>query len=412
MKRIVVGLLITIVISVGAGAYYAGRGSSEPQAATTALTRGPISKSVAATGTLQAVTTVSVGSQVSGSVAWLGADFNSVVHKGQVIAKLDPSLLRAELDQTRASLAKTRADVEQASVGLSDAQTKYIRAKELAAKQLIAQSELDAATTAVASAKAQLTSSQAMEVQAKASLSQAQVTLDHTVITAPIDGIVIQRSVDVGQTVAASLSSPTIFVIAADLSKMQVVANIDEADIGQVAPGQPVTFKVDAYPTESFVGTVSQVRLQPTVLSNVVTYSTMIDVPNPQLQLKPGMTANVAIEVASRPDVLRVPNAALRFRPSAELLTTLNGKEAADTARSTGNGRLWTYADGALTPIAVRVGLSDGVNTELVDAPLEAGAQVVTAMTSSASTATARTMTGTARNPLMGGQPAGPRPGR
>ena len=348
---------------------------------------------------------------MSGSVSWLGADFNSIVRKGQVIAKLDPSLLRAQVDQTRASLAKTQADVQQSSVSLSDAQTKYMRAKELAAKQLIAASDLDAATTAVASANAQLTSSQAMEVQAKASLSQAQVTLDHTVITAPIDGIVIQRSVDVGQTVAASLSSPTIFVIAADLSKMQVVANIDEADIGQIAAGQRVTFKVDAYPTESFVGTVSQVRLQPTVVSNVVTYSTMIDVPNPQLQLKPGMTANVTIEVASRPDVLRVPNTALRFRPSAEALAALNAK-GTDIARSTSGDRLWTYANGTLTAVTVRLGLTDGINTELVDAPLQTGAEVVTAVTTSATTGTTRTTTSSAKNPLMGGQPAGPRPGR
>src|SRR5207248_6319079 len=207
---------------------------------------------------------------------------------------------------------------------LVDAQQKYTRAKELAARSLLPQSDLDAAKIAVDSAQATLQSSKATVEQAQANLNQAQVNLDHTVITAPIDGIVIQRSVDVGQTVAASMQAPTLFVIAADLTKMQVNANIDEADVGRIRPAQHVTFRVDAYPTETFEGNVSQIRLQPVVVQNVTTYGTVIDVPNAQLKLKPGMTANVKIEIAKRSDALRIPNAALRFRPTTDLFAALN----------------------------------------------------------------------------------------
>jgi HlyD family secretion protein len=275
---------------------------------------------------------------VSGNISWLGADFNSIVKKGQVIARLDPSLIDAQLQQTRANLSQSKAnltkaqsDLERAKVQLTDANQKYTRAKELAARSLLAQSELDAAKVAVDSAQASLQSQQATVAQAQAqvtmaeaSVNQSQVNLDHTIINAPIDGIVTQRSVDVGQTVAASMQAPTLFVIAADLTEMQVNANIDEADVGRIRPGQHVTFRVDAYPTDNFDGTVSQIRLQPVVVQNVTTYGTVITVPNEQLKLKPGMTANVKIEVAKKSDVLRVPNAALRFRPTTEMFAALN----------------------------------------------------------------------------------------
>ena len=270
------------------------------------------------------MTTVQVGSQVSGNISWLGADFNSIVHKGQVIARLDPALFQAAVEQARANLAKSKADVEHNQVALVDAQQKYTRAKELAARSLLPQSDLDAAKVAVDSAQATLLSSQAAVQQAQANLNQAQVSLDHTVIAAPIDGIVIQRSVDVGQTVAASMQAPTLFVIAADLTKMQVNANIDEADVGRIRPGQSVTFHVDAYPTEEFHGTVAQVRLQPVVVQNVTTYGTIINVPNDDLKLKPGMTANLKVQIARRSDVLRVANAALRFRPTSDMFAALN----------------------------------------------------------------------------------------
>jgi HlyD family secretion protein len=338
MKRAVIGLLIVAAIGAGAGAYYKLRGGPEVQVQTSPITRGEIIDTVGATGTLQAVTTVQVGSQVSGNIQWLGADFNSIVKKSQVIARLDPSLFEAQLQQTNANLSQSRAnltkaqsDLERTKVQLADAQQKYKRANELAERSLLPQSELDSAKVAVDTAQAMLASQQATVTQAQAAVTQSQasvhqseVNLQHTVITAPIDGIVTQRSVDVGQTVAASMQAPTLFVIAADLTKMQVNANIDEADVGRIRPGQHVTFRVDAYPTDAFEGTVVQIRLQPVVQQNVTTYGTVIDVPNQQLKLKPGMTANVKVEIAKRADALRIPNAALRFRPTPELFAAFN----------------------------------------------------------------------------------------
>jgi HlyD family secretion protein len=241
-------------------------------------------------------------------------------------------------------LNKSQSDLDHAKVMLTDAQQKYTRAKELSAKQLLPQSDLDAAKIAVDSAQASLDSAQATVTQTQAAISQSQATvnqnqvnLDHATIEAPIDGIIIQRSVDVGQTVAASMQAPTLFIIAADLTKMQVNANIDEADVGRIRPGQHVTFKVDAYPTDTFEGIVSQIRLQPVVVSNVTTYGTVIDVPNAELKLKPGMTANVKVEIAKRSNVLRVPAAALRFRPTLDMFATLN-QAVPPEALATGRG--------------------------------------------------------------------------
>jgi HlyD family secretion protein len=352
MKRALIGLLIVLAIGAGAGAYYIRRGGPEIQVNTSPITRGDIVDTVGASGTLQAVTTVQVGSQVSGNISYLGADFNSIVKKGQVIAKLDPSLFdaqlqqaRANLSQARANLAKSQSDLERTKVQLLDAQQKFTRSKELAAKQLLPQSDLDAAKIAVDTAEASLASQQATVSQTQAAINQSQATvnqnqvnLDHTIIEAPIDGIIIQRSVDVGQTVAASMQAPTLFIIAADLTKMQVNANIDEADVGRIRPGQHVTFKVDAYPTDTFEGTVSQIRLQPVVVQNVTTYGTVIDVPNAQLKLKPGMTANVKVEIAKKSDALRVPNAALRFRPSTDVFAALNQQVPPEALNTGGRG--------------------------------------------------------------------------
>jgi HlyD family secretion protein len=354
MKRAVIGFLIVLAIGAGAGAYYIRRGGTEPVVNRSPITRGDIVDTVGATGTLQAVNTVQVGSQVSGNISFLGADFNSIVKKGQVIARLDPSLIEAQLQQARANLAqaqanltKAQSDLDRTKVQLIDAQQKYTRAKELATRSLLPQSELDAAKVAVDTAQANLASQEATVSQARAgvtmaqaSVNQNQVNVNHTVIEAPIDGIITQRSVEVGQTVAASMQAPTLFVIAADLTKMQVNANIDEADVGRIRPGQHVTFHVDAYPTDTFDGTVSQVRLQPVVVQNVTTYGTVIDVPNPQLKLKPGMTANVKVEIAKRTNVMRVPNAALRFRPTAEVFAALNQAVPPEAQSAGGRSRV------------------------------------------------------------------------
>jgi HlyD family secretion protein len=351
MKRALIGLLIVAAIGAGAGAYYKFRNGQEVQVQTSPITRGEITDTVGASGTLQAVTTVQVGSQVSGNIQWLGADFNSIVKKGQVIARLDPSLFEAQLQQTNANLSQSRANLTKAQseldrtkVQLADAQQKYTRAKELAERSLLPQSELDSAKVAVdtaqaglASQQATVTQAQAAVTQSQASVNQSQVNLQHTVITAPIDGIVTQRNVDVGQTVAASMQAPTLFVIAADLTKMQVNANIDEADVGRIRPGQHVTFRVDAYPTDTFDGTVVQIRLQPVVQQNVTTYGTVIDVPNAQLKLKPGMTANVKVEIAKRSDALRVPNTALRFRPTPELFAAFDQAVPPEATATAGN---------------------------------------------------------------------------
>ncbi len=253
-----------------------------------AVARGDIIESVGATGTLQAVKTVQVGSQVSGNIKALYADFNSIVKKGQIVAELDPSLLQTQIEQARANVIRAQADLDRLKVSLDDAKVKLKRTESLAARQLVAPQDLETAQVAVRSAEAQIKSSEASLTQSKASLSQNEVNLQHTVIEAPIDGIVISRNVDVGQTVAASMNAPTLFIIAEDLTKMQVNANVDESDVGRIRAGQIVKFRVDAYPLEEFTGTVSQVRLQPIVTQNVVTYATVIDVPEPAAEAEAG----------------------------------------------------------------------------------------------------------------------------
>ena len=319
-------LLIILVLGsiLSAGAYtYLQQPDIEPDIRKVTLSRGDIVDSVGATGTLQAVTTVQVGSQVSGKIQALSADFNSIVRQGDIIARLDPSLFETQIEQNRANLIRAEADAERLIVSVEDAKKQVARAEDLAQQKLIPETELDAALLAVLTTEAQLRSAQAQITQAAASLNQAQVNLDHTIITAPIDGIVISRSVDVGQTVAASMQAPILFLLAADLTKMKVDANIDESDVGRIRPGQIVTFTVDAYPNQEFEGVVSQIRLEPIVLNNVVTYTTVIDVPNADLKLKPGMTATVTLEIARRNNVVRIPNAALRFRATADMFTSL-----------------------------------------------------------------------------------------
>ncbi len=402
-----VALLLAAAVTVGARAYYTSRGSTGASVSEAAITVGDVRETVSATGTLQAVTTVQVGTQVSGTIAWLGADFNSLVRKGQVIARLEPSLLQAQVEQARANLERAEAEADRVRVQLMDARQKFARTGELFERQLLARSEYDTAQTAVASAEAQVKSSEAQAVQARASLNQTLVNLEHTVIATPIDGIVIQRSVDVGQTVAASLQSPTLFAIAANLTEMQVNAGIDESDIGRVANNQEVSFTVDAYPGDTFSGRVAQVRLQPATVQNVTTYSVIVDAPNPELKLKPGMTASLTFEVARRDAVLRVPNAALRFTPTAAMFAALQ-QTAPKPARG---AQVWRLVDGQLAPVSVQTGLSDGSQTELVGASLPEGTEVVTSVTVAGSTA-ARSTSGTgptAGNPFMGLTGPGPR---
>jgi HlyD family secretion protein len=322
-------IVILTTLAVATVAVFRLKGNDNPQYFTAKVDRGDISQVVEATGTINAVTTVQVGSQVSGTVSRLYADFNSRVKRGQVIAQIDPSLFEGSLLQAKADLANARASVATAQANLQKAtalqiQTAadYERAKALAAQHVMSTQQLDLAKTNYDSAVAGSSADDALVKQAEAQVQQreaavsvAQTNLDYTTIRAPIDGTVIARNVDVGQTVAASLQAPTLFTIAQDLTKMQVYASTDESDVGAIRPNQLVTFKVDAYPKENFSGRVSQVRMNATTVQNVVTYNTIIDFDNPEMKLFPGMTAYITIPVASAIDVLRVPNSALRYKP-------------------------------------------------------------------------------------------------
>ena len=400
LKKTLTAAALLTAASVTAVVLQAKRGTDAPVVTTEPVTRGSVVRSISATGTLEARTTVQVGTQVSGTIQALNADFNSIVRKGQVLARLDPSLYHSAIEQARANLARAQADRERLEVVEADAVVKRDRARELAARQLIPATELDAAEVTVQSAGAQIRSAAAQVTQAAAALRQAEVNLAKTVIASPIDGIVIARNVDVGQTVSASLQAPTLFLLAAGLEEMQLKANIDESDLGAIREGQTVAFTVDAYPRDRFEGTVEQVRLNPVVEQNVVTYAAIITAPNPELKLKPGLTANVTIEVARRDNVLRVPAAALRFRPTDDVRKLLGAGEPP------GKGPMvWTYVDGRMTGVSVTAGTSDGANTEVSGAGLSEGVQVVTRMASAAAAATSGARGGS--NPLV---PSGPRP--
>ena len=407
MKRKLAILSFAIGLAmIAAVGVYARRDHVAPEIATAAVTRGPIVSAIAATGVVEAVTTVAVGSQVTGTIQSLGADFNSVVRKGQVLARLDPSLVQSTVEQARANLARADADLDRLKVAAEDVERKLGRARDLSARQLIPAAEVEDAAVAKQSADAQVRSAEAAAGQARASLRQAQVNLEKTVITSPIDGIVVARSVDVGQTVSASVSAPTLFVIAADMSSMQLKASIDEADLGRIASKQSVNFTVDAYPNDTFRGVVEQVRLNPEVSSNVVTYTAIVSAPNPQLKLKPGMTASLTIEVARRDDVLRVPAAALRFRPSADVMQVLGGggAAAATAPAASDRGTVWQFLEGTLSPVAVTIGATDGLVAEVSGGGLAEGAQVVTRATMASETA-ATGRPATSSNPLLGSQP-------
>jgi HlyD family secretion protein len=338
MKKLILTLIVLGVVGGGVAAYYLTKDGPEPTVTTLQITRGDIVDSVGATGTLEAVETVDIGTQVSGTVSELYADFNSIVKKGQVIARLDPSLIETQIEQQRANVTRAEADLERLRVTLADTEQKLSRAKELSARSLIPKTELETAEINVQSAQAQIRSSIAALTQARSQLNTQEVNLGHTVIRAPIDGIIISRNVDQGQTVAASMNAPVLYSLAADLTKMQVIANIDEAEIGKMRPGQPVNFRVDAYPSDTFHGSVHQVRLQPTTVQNVVTYSTVISVPNEELKLKPGMTANVTIEISRKNNVLRAPNAALRFRPTTDIFAAFKQEVPPELQRGFGRG--------------------------------------------------------------------------
>lgn len=511
------GFMAAVVL---AGFYFWGNDSSTPQYMTARIEKGNLRNSVTATGTLQAVTTVQVGSQSSGTISALYADYNSAVKKGQVVAQLDPAVAKAQVDQARAnleqaraSLAQARAGVVNSRAGVTDAQARNLAARStvqnsqagvsgaeanvavLKAQQddalsllkqqesllragVIAQRDFEIAQTAyrtaearynqavaqlnqaklseqsassagmaqsqavveqsqaqVQQAQAQVQQTAAQVQQAQAALSLAELNLSHTTITSPIDGIVVSRDVNVGQTVAASLSAPTLFTIANDLTQMQVIANIDQADIGLVEQAKSVKFSVDAFPGKEFDGKIEEMRLNPVNVQNVVTYNVVIDVNNPEQKLKPGMTANLTITIDERNNVLKVPNSALRFTPqdtNRQRTSTgaANGsqgqgrrRQQADNAQGDGGENRFAPASAPVLPGQIRlvwvldqnskperrritVGLSDGSSTEVVNGDLREGDTVITGQTITGANSTTNTQS---RPPGFGNAPRGRR---
>ena len=372
-KVVIISIIVVVIIATGLFFYFRGNGNNMAYK-TEKVSRGEIKALVTATGTVNAVTTVSVGTQVSGTIKRLMVDYNSPVKKNQLLAQIDPSTFQAQVDQARANLLSAKANMEKAAVATIDAQRTFQRNKELFAQNFIARSDLDTAETNAQSAEAQQKVNQAQVGQAQAALKIAETNMQYTNILSPVDGTVISRSVDIGQTVAASFQTPTLFSIAQDLTKMQIDTNVDEADIGKVKVGQEVSFNVDAYPDTIFTGKVAVVRNAPITVSNVVTYDVVIQVNNTQLKLKPGMTANVSITIETRPDVLRIPNAALRFKPAE-----VKGKseKTPDKQRMKGT-KVWILENDKPKPAKVTIGLSDGNYTEISAGELKEGQEIIT----------------------------------
>jgi HlyD family secretion protein len=416
-QGILIGAAAAAVALGAAGWRWKARSAAPAQRLETAVVeRGDVTARVTATGTLSAIVTVQVGSQVSGRIAALHADYNDRVRKGQLIALIDPQLYQAAVAQARANLLAARGNRAKAKAQAVDAERQSARQEALAARKLVAQADADTAGATAEAARASVEAAEGAVAQAQAALEQAEVNLAYTRIYSPTDGVVISRSVDVGQTVAASLQAPTLFVIAENLAKMQVDTSVSEADVGRLRAGMPAAFTVDAYPGEPFRGTVRQVRNAATTTQNVVTYDAVIDVANPELKLKPGMTASVTFVHAEKKDVVKVPNAALRFRPVAGApgfeqaqgaassraaapppggLLGLGGPPPGPGGPPPGAGAtaaaapraaksaspvrtVWVVRGGRPAPVQVEIGLSDGSATELVKGELREGDRVVT----------------------------------
>ncbi|MEJ2695560.1 MAG: efflux RND transporter periplasmic adaptor subunit [Candidatus Sulfobium sp.] len=372
MKKTLIWL--AVLVAVGGGAFITFRDGGEgPKFRTEKITKGEIISTVTATGTVNAVTTVLVGTQVSGTVKEIYVDFNSHVKKGQLIALIDPATFEAQVEQQKANLRSAKANVEKAKATLEDAERTMERNRQLRARDLIAQSDLDTSVTSFQTAKAQVAVAEAAVAQAEAALKTAVTNLGYTKIVSPVDGVVVSRNVDVGQTVAASFQTPTLFTIAQDLTKMQIDTNVDEADIGKVKVGQDVEFTVDAYPETMFKGKVSQIRIAPISVENVVTYDVVVLVDNKALKLMPGMTANVSVIVAQVRDVLRIPNAALRFRPAE------HGKVGLEKGAG-----VWIAGERRPVRIPVELGISDGSHTEVISGDLKQGEDIIVDQSSSA----------------------------
>ena len=409
------GWIVVVLLVVAGGVFVYLRFFNGPKAPpvefkTLAVEKRRIVGKVTASGTLQATVTVQVGTQVSGRVQKLNADFNSAVKKGELVAKIDPQLFQAAVAQSSANYASATAGVVKAEAQVRDAEVQFNRSKALFDQGLASAADLQTAQTNLLVARASVDVAKASVQQAAASLNQAQVNLNYTNIYSPIDGVVISRNVDVGQTVAASLSAPVLFTIAEDLKKMQVNTNVSEGDVGRLEANMPATFTVDAFPGQRFKGKISQIRNAAQTLQNVVTYDAVIDVDNGDLKLRPGMTANVTVTYAQRDEVIAVPNSALRFRPPPEVAGSAtaaplagsgsaSGSASAASAAPSGSGgrgggsggnrsrgksdsptdarAIWLLRNGKAITVTVKTGLSDGTYSELLEGDVNAGDLVI-----------------------------------
>jgi HlyD family secretion protein len=418
MSKIKITAIATAVILLGGTTWFYKRadGKEAPAYKTAAITRASLKSTVSATGSLQAVRTVQVGTQVSGQVAQIYVDFNDHVKKGQLLARIDPTLQQQAVQDAQ-------AQVERAQATLTQAQADYDRNKQLLDAKVITPSEFDAV-------QSNFSVQQATVKSANIALDRARQNLAYTSIYAPIDGVIVERNVDVGQTVAASLSAPQLFLIANDLSAMQILASVDESDIGLIKDGQPVQFTVQSYSNQTFSGTVQQVRLQSTTQDNVVNYTVVIAVKNETGKLLPGMTATVQFQTGSADNVLAVPNAALRIKPTADMLAAAGlgtqtstprdstgrpasgttrpaGQTRAGAARSGSGGTLWTIdSTGKVKPVRVRTGLTDGQKTEVQSTTLTEGTKVIVSV--GAESTAAATSAATTANPFQPQRPGGP----
>lgn len=395
MKKYLVIIAVVIVVA-GIAGYFFYKRTPEITYKTARIERGTIVATVAATGNLSAVTTVQVGTQVSGTIQKLYVDFNSRVKKGQAIAEIDPSLFNASVDQSQGIYLSAVANLQKSKVALVDAERTFNRNKKLLADGIISQGDFDAGDTALQSAKAVVTAAEGNVAQSRGSLMQSKTNLRYSVIRSPVDGVVISRAIDVGQTVAASFQTPTLFTIAQDLTKMQIEVSVDEADISRIQLHQTASFTVDSYPEQSFRGEVVQIRSAPVITQNVVTYVVVVNVDNSDLKLMPGMTANVSVEVAKKDDALKLPPAALRFKPKlkaddAKVKGTgisaqrsaggggqpgSAGKGAPGKAREKGQ-QVYLLKEGKPVAIVVKTGIANSSSIELVDSVLKEGDEVI-----------------------------------
>jgi len=391
MRRVILIASVLIVgLAIGGYVFFNGERKAPVRYRTAVVERGDVTSLVTATGTINPVVSVQVGTQVSGMIKSLHADFNSVVKAGDIVATIDPEPFRARRDQAASNLEMAKANVARARTEQAQRRRELERAKSLIAQQYVSQNDLDVAITNAQGADAQVNVALAQVKQAEAALNAADLDLKYTTIRSPVNGIVVARNIEVGQTVAASFATPNLFLIALDLTKMQVDTNVSESDIGGITEGKEATFTVDAYPGVPFSGTIRQVRLVPINVQNVVTYNVVVGVDNKDLRLKPGMTANVSIIVAQKNGVLKVPNAALRFMPPKSeegeprhsRVTPTKGGEGSRAvlagAASMVSRTIWKQGDnGELVPIVVQTGISDGSWTEVLSETVAEGDEVI-----------------------------------